>query len=172
MTVLGGWAAVLSRLSGQEDVVIGTPTANRGRREIEPLIGFFVNMLALRVDLSGSPGVAQLLGRGGGVWRGGGGARTPRALPFEQVVEIVRPPRRLEHAPVFQVMLAWQNNEAGELALPGLEIEPAALTYTRVRFDLDLSLAEAGGQIVGTLRYASALFDAGTIERQVGYLRA
>ncbi|MFP4897403.1 condensation domain-containing protein, partial [Paraburkholderia sp. EG304] len=93
MTVLAGWAAVLSRLSGQDDIVIGVPSANRGRREIEELIGFFVNTLALRVDLSGGPDVATLLER---TRRTALGAQEHQDLPFEQVVEIVQPPRALD----------------------------------------------------------------------------
>ncbi|MER9332382.1 condensation domain-containing protein, partial [Mesorhizobium sp. M0488] len=117
MTVLAAWAAVLSRLSGQDDVVIGVPSANRGRREIEELIGFFVNTLALRVDLSGAPSLAQLLER---TRRTALAAQEHQDLPFEQVVEIVKPPRALDHTPLFQVMLAWQNNTVGSLDLPGL----------------------------------------------------
>ena len=110
MTLLAGWAAVLSRLSGQDEVVIGSPSANRGRAELEGLIGFFVNTLALRVDLSGSPSVAELLGRVKAVSLG---AQSHQDLPFEQVVEIVQPPRSLAHAPVFQAMFAWQNAPEG-----------------------------------------------------------
>ncbi|MFT0175285.1 condensation domain-containing protein, partial [Paraburkholderia mimosarum] len=120
MTVLAGWAAVLSRLSGQDDIVIGVPSANRGRREIEELIGFFVNTLALRVDLSGGPDVATLLER---TRRTALGAQEHQDLPFEQVVEIVQPPRALDHTPLFQVGLAWQDNAQGRLDLPGLGVE-------------------------------------------------
>ncbi|MFT0175284.1 condensation domain-containing protein, partial [Paraburkholderia mimosarum] len=120
MTVLAGWAAVLSRLSGQDDIVIGVPSANRGRREIEELIGFFVNTLALRVDLSGGPDVATLLERTRCTALG---AQEHQDLPFEQVVEIVQPPRTLDHTPLFQVMLAWQDNAQGRLDLPGLGVE-------------------------------------------------
>ncbi|WP_042293232.1 condensation domain-containing protein, partial [Paraburkholderia mimosarum] len=119
MTVLAGWAAVLSRLSGQDDIVIGVPSANRGRREIEELIGFFVNTLALRVDLSGGPDVATLLER---TRRTALGAQEHQDLPFEQVVEIVQPPRALDHTPLFQVGLAWQDNAQGRLDLPGLGV--------------------------------------------------
>ena len=110
MILLAGWAAVLSRLSGQDEVVIGSPSANRGRTELEGLIGFFVNTLALRVDLSGSPSVAELLARVKAVSLG---AQSHQDLPFEQVVEIVKPPRSLSHAPVFQAMFAWQNAPEG-----------------------------------------------------------
>ncbi|WP_323074014.1 non-ribosomal peptide synthetase [Mycetohabitans endofungorum] len=168
MTVLAAWSAVLARLSGQHDVVIGTPSANRNHRQIEPLIGFFVNTLALRVDLSGEPDIAQLLAR---VRRTTLDAQAHQDLPFEQVVEIVQPPRRLDHTPLFQVMFAWQNNEPGEWRLPGLTVTPAELEYDAVKFDLELNLSEAGEEIIGSLGYATALFERSTIERHVGYLQ-
>jgi hypothetical protein len=154
MTLLAGWAALLARLSGQDDVVIGTPVANRSRTEVEPLIGFFVNTLALRLDLSESPTVGELLQRVK--------ARTLEAqqhqdLPFEQVVEIVRPPRNLAYAPVFQVMFAWQNTDQSDLELPGLTVAPLRTPCSFAKIDLTLSLAEAGGCIVGGLEYATAV---------------
>ncbi|WP_247510020.1 non-ribosomal peptide synthetase [Bradyrhizobium sp. 157] len=167
MTVLAAWAAVLSKLSGQTDLVIGTPTANRNRREIEGLVGFFVNMLALRVDLSGEPDVAQLLSRVRAVALE---AQDHQDLPFEQLVEIIQPPRRLDHTPVFQVVFAWQNNEAAVLELPGLRAEIADIPLQQVKFDLELNLGEADGRIVGTLNYATALFDEETIRRHRDYL--
>ncbi|HVH13564.1 MAG TPA: condensation domain-containing protein, partial [Longimicrobium sp.] len=102
MTLLAGWSVVLSRLSGQSEVVIGTPTANRGRREIEGLIGFFINTLALRLDLSDSPTVAELLAR---VKERTLEAQHHQDIPFEQVVELVDPVRSLSHNPLFQVNL-------------------------------------------------------------------
>ncbi|MGF6737219.1 amino acid adenylation domain-containing protein [Paraburkholderia atlantica] len=168
MTVLAAWAAVLSRLSGQDDLVIGVPSANRGRREIEELIGFFVNTLALRVDLSGEPSVSELLER---TRRTTLAAQEHQDLPFEQVVEIVRPPRALDHTPLFQVMLAWENHAGPSFDLPGLSVE-AADGLDQVKFDLELSLSEHGEEIAGTLNYATALFDQATIERQRGYLLA
>ncbi|MCA6113240.1 condensation domain-containing protein, partial [Bradyrhizobium cenepequi] len=169
MTVLAAWAAVLSRLAGQDDLVIGVPTANRGRREIEELIGFFVNTLAVRLDLSGAPSVAELLER---TRRTALGAQEHQDLPFEQVVEIVQPPRSLDHTPLFQVMLAWENHAGGSLDLPGLMVEAAADGADQVKFDLELNLSERGEVIAGTLGYATALFDEATIERQRGYLLA
>ncbi|WP_224497203.1 MULTISPECIES: non-ribosomal peptide synthetase [Bradyrhizobium] len=169
MTVLAGWAAVLSRLSGQDDLVIGVPSANRGHREIEELIGFFVNTLALRLDLSGEPSVSELLER---TRRTALGAQEHQELPFEQVVEIVQPPRALDHTPLFQVMLAWENNAVGSLDLPGLSVEAAGEEIDQVKFDLELSLGEQGEEIAGTLAYATALFDQTTIERQRDYLLA
>ncbi|MCA6113253.1 condensation domain-containing protein, partial [Bradyrhizobium cenepequi] len=169
MTVLAAWAAVLSRLSGQDDIVIGVPSANRGRGEIEGLIGFFVNTLAVRLDLSGAPSVAELLER---TRRTALGAQDHQDLPFEQVVEIVQPPRSLDHTPLFQVMLAWQTNAAQCFDLPGLSVAAAGDGYDQVKFDLELSLREHSEMIAGTLDYATALFDQATIERQRGYLLA
>ncbi|RVM81542.1 condensation domain-containing protein, partial [Sinorhizobium meliloti] len=169
MTVLAAWAAVLSRLSGQDDIVIGVPTANRRRREIEDLIGFFVNTLAVRIDLSGEPSVSDLLER---ARRAALTAQDHQDLPFEQVVEIVQPPRALDHTPLFQVGLAWQNNTVGSLDLPGLRVEAAGEGLDQVKFDLELNLGEQGEVIAGTLGYATALFDRATIERQCGYLLA
>ena len=169
MAVLAAWAAVLSRLSGQHDIVIGTPTANRGHHEIESLIGFFVNTLALRIDLEDEPSAAELLSR---VRQTVLAVQEQQDLPFEQVVEIVQPPRRMDHTPLFQVMFAWQNNEMGEWRLPGLEVEMLDVAHGTANFDLELSLAEMGGEIVGVLNYSTALFDRSTMERHVGYLRA
>nr|WP_236840868.1 non-ribosomal peptide synthetase [Bradyrhizobium sp. CCGE-LA001] len=167
MTVLAAWAAVLSRLSGQTDVVIGTPTANRNRPEIEGLIGFFINMLAVRVDLSAEPSVTELLRR---VRVATLAAQDHHDLPFEQVVEIVRPLRGLEQTPIFQVVFAWQSNESAALELPGLKVEVADVPLQQVKFDLELNLGEMDGRIVGSLNYATSLFDEATIARYRDYL--
>ncbi|HYH79780.1 MAG TPA: amino acid adenylation domain-containing protein [Longimicrobium sp.] len=169
MTLLAGWATVLGRLAGQDDVVIGTPTANRGRREIEGLIGFFVNTLALRVDLSASPTVGEVLER---VRARAVEAQGNQDISFEQVVERVQPVRSLAHGPLFQVMLTWQNAPRDGLKLPGLELAPVtgAVSVGMAKFDLSLSLAERGGRIVGSATYATALFDQATVERYLGYL--
>jgi amino acid adenylation domain-containing protein len=168
MTVLSAWAAVLSRLSGQEDIVIGAPSANRGHCDIEPLIGFFVNTLALRIDLGDNPSVTDLIAQ---VRERALTAQDHQDLPFEQVVEITQPPRRLSHTPLFQVVFAWQNYDAGQWSLPGLEVSQAGSSDEVTRFDLELNLAEAGDRIVGAFSYATALFDAATIKRHVGYLK-
>ncbi|HEX2206961.1 MAG TPA: amino acid adenylation domain-containing protein, partial [Longimicrobium sp.] len=178
MTVLAGWAAVLARLSGQSDVVVGTPTANRGRIEVEGLIGFFVNTLALRVDLAGSPSVAEVLARVKGRALG---AQQNQDIPFEQVVELVRPARSMAHSPIFQVMFAWQNAPRGGLELPGLTLgslgslgsagSAGSASEAAAKFDLSLDLSERDGRIVGGVTYATSLFDRATVERHVGYLR-
>src|SRR5450755_1185452 len=166
MTVLAGWAAVLARLSGQPEVVIGTPVANRTRAELEGLIGFFVNTQALRVGVAGT--VAELLR---GVKERALDAQAHQDLPFERVVELVQAPRSLSHTPVFQAMLAWQNQDEGTLDLPGLTVTPVEMAYGVAKFDLELELSEAGGRIVGGLKYAAGLFERATMERQAGYLR-
>jgi amino acid adenylation domain-containing protein/non-ribosomal peptide synthase protein (TIGR01720 family) len=168
MTLLAGWAIVLSRISGQHDVVIGSPIANRARAEIEPLIGFFVNTLALRVDVSGDPAVSELLGR---VKHAVLGGQRHQQLPFEQVVELVQAPRTLSHSPVFQVMLNWLDERASTVELEGLDVSLLRAPYVQAKFDLTLDLSEAGGRIVGGVEYATALFDRSTIERHVGHLR-
>ncbi|HET7463746.1 MAG TPA: amino acid adenylation domain-containing protein, partial [Longimicrobium sp.] len=181
MTLLAGWAAVLSRLSGQDDVVVGTPTANRGRSEIEGLIGFFVNTLALRVELSGESSVADVLAR---VKARALEAQANQDIPFEQVVELLQPARSLSHTPLFQVMFAWQSAPERELELPGVALgaagspprpgpaaQPGAAAQTTAKFDLSLTLAERDERIVGAAEYAAALFERATVERWLGYLR-
>ncbi|HEU4884412.1 MAG TPA: amino acid adenylation domain-containing protein [Longimicrobium sp.] len=170
ITLLAGWAAVLSRLAGRDDVVVGTPVANRGRREIEGLIGFFVNTLALRVDLSGAPTVAELLAR---VKERALGAQHHQDIPFEQVVERVDPARSLSHAPLFQAMFTWQDMQrGGGLSLPGLQVGRvgAASTQAQAKVDLALTLRATEDRIVGSVAYATALFERETVERWTGYL--
>ncbi|TBG06907.1 condensation domain-containing protein, partial [Rhizobium leguminosarum] len=168
MTLLAGFGALLSRLSGQEDVVIGTPVANRTRSEVEGLIGFFANTLALRLELSDGPTVQDLLLQ---VKARSLSAQMHQDLPFEQVVELVQPARSLSHSPLFQVMFAWQNNEQVDLALPGLTLSSFdAAEHVTAKFDLTLDLSEIDGRIVGALEYASALFDRTTAERFGRYL--
>ncbi|WP_316170924.1 non-ribosomal peptide synthetase [Bradyrhizobium sp. SZCCHNRI1058] len=167
--VLAAWALVLSRLAGQQDLVIGTPTANRMRSELEGLAGFFVNMLALRLDLSGGPAVAELIER---VKTAVLAAQDHQDLPFEHLVEALQPPRHPEYTPVFQVVFAWQSNDIGSLALPGLAVERLATEQHKIKFDLELDLSESGGRISGKINYATALFDAETVQRYRTYLLA
>ena len=148
--------------------MVGTPSASRVGPELEDLIGSFVNTLALRIDLSGQPSVAELLAR---VRAATLAAQHHQDLPFAQVVEIVQPPRRLEHPPLFQVTFAWrQSHDEQNYRLAGLSVEPFHLAYDVAKFDLGLSLCEARGTIVGVLVYATSLFDAATVEHQRGYL--
>ncbi|KWK19878.1 hypothetical protein WT79_30590, partial [Burkholderia stagnalis] len=167
--VTAAWAAVLGRLAGQDDVVIGTPVANRSAPEFESIVGLFVNTLALRIDLSGAPSVAQLLDR---VQVTVIAAQDHQDLPFERVVEIVQPPRRLDHTSIFQVMISWQDVDTRAVELPDLKITPVAGAFDRAKFDLELDLADDGRAIAGALRYATALFDAASIARHCAYLIA
>ncbi|WP_258395342.1 non-ribosomal peptide synthetase [Lonsdalea populi] len=169
MLLLAGWSALMSRLSGQEDVVIGSPVAGRDRQELEPLIGMFVNTLALRVDLSEQPDTVALLAQ---VKATTLAAQGHPDIPFEQVVEMLAPARSLSHSPVFQVMLALQNTPDVALALPGLKTSILTDAVETAQFDLSLDLRETGGRITGRLYYATALFDAATAERYVGYWHA
>lgn len=168
MTLLAVWGILLSRLSGQRDVVVGTPAAGRGRAEIENLIGLFINTLALRLDLSGSPTVSELLRR---VKRQALDAQQNQDIPFEQIVALLKPMRTPSHSPIFQVMFAWENDRRSAIQLPGLEAEPLQSPYAVAKFDLTLSLQEIGNRIAGALGYATALFEPATIERYAGYFR-
>ena len=167
MTVLAAWSLVLARMAGQQELVIGTPEANRGRLETESLVGFFVSTLALRIDLRDDPDLPTLIAR---IRHAVLAARENRDLPFEQVVELVNPPRHLGYTPLFQVMLAWQDGSVRDIPLPGLQAELAGLEYSAAKFDLTLDLADTGEGISGTLNFATALFDRATAERYGVYL--
>ncbi|PYB01001.1 non-ribosomal peptide synthetase, partial [Serratia marcescens] len=157
----------LARMAGQQELVIGTPEANRGRLETESLVGFFVSTLALRIDLRDDPDLPTLIAR---IRHTVLAARENRDLPFEQVVELVNPPRHLGYTPLFQVMLAWQDGSVRDISLPGLQAESAELGYQIAKYDLTLDLAERDEQISGTLNFATALFDRATAERYGVYL--
>ncbi|WP_442964092.1 amino acid adenylation domain-containing protein [Pseudomonas sp. Leaf59] len=167
MTVMSAWASLLARLSGQQDLVIGSPVANRTRSEVEGLIGLFVNTLAVRIDTSDEPSTEALLARVRAVTLA---AQSHQDLPFEKVVEVVRPPRSLSHSPIFQTLLTWQDSSAPALRLGDLTLEAIVEESHFAKFDLALSLGEVGGSILGTLEYAVALFDEATAQRYVGYL--
>ena len=160
MTLLAGWQALLGRYAGQDDVVVGSPIAGRSRRETEGLIGFFVNMLALRADLSGDPTWAELLGR---VRDAALGAYDHQELPFERLVEELAVERSLTHTPVFQVVFALDRagGEDERLRLGDLAVESFAGGGGVAKFDLDLAFADAGEALAGVLTYRSALFEAG-----------
>src|SRR5262249_29180083 len=119
MVLMAAFQTLLARWSGQNDIVTGTPIANRTRRETEGLIGFFVNPMALRTRLDDDPSFRTLVGR---VRETALGAYAHQDLPFEKVVEALNPPRDLSRQPVFQVMFTLQNAQASALTLPGLEL--------------------------------------------------
>ncbi|MDD1013909.1 non-ribosomal peptide synthetase [Pseudomonas rubra] len=165
MTVLGAWAALLARLSGQDEVVIGCPVAGRIRAELEPLLGLFVNTLAIRIDTA-DVGAESLLQQVKGQLLE---AQAHQDLPFEQVVEIVRPARSLSHTPLFQTTLNWQATSGAALALEGLQLEAVAHSAQVAKFDLALTLGEYADTLVGALEYATALFNEDTMRRYLGY---
>jgi amino acid adenylation domain-containing protein len=166
MTLLATFQALLSRCSRQPTVVVGTPIAGRHHVESEGLIGFFVNTLVMRGDLDGDPDLRGLVSR---VRETALGAQAHQDLPFEKLVEELRPERRLSHTPLFQVMFALENASGTPLELPGLTLRVLEGEVTATKFDLTLSLVEWDGGLSGTLRYRTALFDRSTIARLGGH---
>ena len=169
MVLLAAWGLLLGRHAGQPDVLVGTPIAGRNRQELENLIGFFVNTLTLRVDLTGAPGFARLLGR---VRTAALDGYTHQDVPFERLVDELATERGLAVSPLFQVVFALQNTGgpggAEDLALPGLVLTPLASNAGVAKFDLTLTLAEQADRgFAGSLEYNTRLFDRPTIDRLV-----
>ncbi|CAN2534212.1 Linear+gramicidin+synthase+subunit+B [Methylocapsa aurea] len=162
MTLLAAFQLLLSRYSGQRDISVGAPVANRRRLELEQLIGFFVNTLVMRTDLSGDPSFRVLLAR---VRETALGAQAHQDLPFERLVEDLRPVRDMSRDPLFQVMFSLQNAPKTAAAVSGLRFEPLAAEGTSAKFDLTLSIAETDNGLAASLEYATALFEASTIDR-------
>ena len=166
MTLLAAFSAVLGRWAGAELLAVGTPVAGRNRGELEPLIGFFVNTLALRADLAGDPTGRTLLAR---CRETALGAYAHQDLPFEKLVEELRPERELARAPLFQVMLALQNTPAAGFELPGLALAPVAIEPGTSKFDLTLSAIETPEGIAAWLEHDAHLFDPATAARLAGH---
>ncbi|MBV8318682.1 MAG: amino acid adenylation domain-containing protein, partial [Planctomycetaceae bacterium] len=170
MTLLAAFQTLLHRYTGQDDIAVGSPIANRNRAEIEGLIGFFVNMLALRSDLSGNPSFRTLLGR---VREMALGAFEHQDLPLEILIEALRPQRDLSRTPLFQVMFVLHNNPRPEVVLPGLTHRPLPIdegTGT-AKFDLTLALEDTGRGLAGDMEYNIDLFDGTTIARMLGHFQ-
>ena len=167
MTVLAVWHALLQRHSGQTDFAIGTPVANRTRPELEPLIGVFLNMLALRTDGGGDPSFAELLAR---VRHTALAAYDHADFPFERIVDEVNVERDRSRPPLVQTMLALNSTPRVPLTLRGLAVEPLDLSARVSRFDLSLALSEQGGELGGGLEYSTDLFDRTTMARLAGHL--
>jgi len=171
MTLLAAFQVLLSRHTGQDDIVVGSPIANRNRAEIEGIIGFFVNTLALRTDLSGNPTFREVLRRVREVTLG---AYAHQDLPFEQIVESLQPERNLSHTPLFQVAFTLQN--AGRMTAPQdapesrLRWAPFDMRRGTAKFDLTLNLGETPRGVAGVIEYNTDLFDADTIRRMTGHL--
>jgi amino acid adenylation domain-containing protein len=168
MTLLAAFKTLLFRYTGSEDIVVGSPIANRNRAEIEGLIGFFVNTLVLRTDTSDNSTFRELLRRVREVTLG---AYAHQDLPFEQLVEELQPQRDLSHAPLFQVMFVLQNAPMSELELPGLTLSSLESNSGSAKFDLTLYLEETASGLRGTWEYNTDLFEAATIERMTAHLQ-
>ncbi|MEH2435910.1 MAG: amino acid adenylation domain-containing protein [Nostoc sp.] len=166
MTLLAAFDTLLYRYTGTEDILVGSPIANRNRNEIEGLIGFFVNTLVLRTDLSGDRSFNELLGR---VRLMAIDAYAHQDLPFEMLVEVLQPERDLSHTPLFQVMFALQNVPMSEIELADLTISSLPVESATAKFDLFLSIQNTGNGLVGVWEYNTDLFDASTIERMTGH---
>jgi amino acid adenylation domain-containing protein len=164
MTLVTVFAVLLSRYSGQEDLVLGSPIANRTRAETEGLIGFFVNTLPLRLSLSGAPSIRQLLGR---VKQIALDAYMHQDIPFERLVAELNPVRDLSRTPLFQVMFVLQNASAARLKLTGLSLEPFEVEdEIAAKFDLTLAMGETPANLLaGVFEYNVDLFDRSTIGR-------
>ncbi|HEX8274725.1 MAG TPA: condensation domain-containing protein, partial [Longimicrobiaceae bacterium] len=177
MVARAAFDVLLSRWAGQDDLVVGSPIANRTRRETEGLIGFFVNTLALRSDLGGDPAFADFLRR---VRRATLEAYAHQDLPFERLVEEIAPERSPGHTPLFQVMFVLQNasaelmDEAGT-GLSPLHPESRLAQFQGIRaalFDLEAELTESGEEVIGSFRFRTDLFDAATVERMASHYLA
>ncbi len=186
MTLLAAFTVLLSRYSGFEDIVVGSPIANRQRSELESLIGCFVNTLVLRTKLTENPTFVEVLDQ---VRQTALDAYTHQDLPFEKLVEELQPERSLSHSSLFQVMFILQNAPRGPQELPGLKMTPLKRGKAVAKFDLSLSMAEVKADnlhspdektvgeaqpstaLIGGLEYNSDLFDAATIARMAQHFQ-
>ncbi len=168
MTLLAAFKLILYRYTQQNDIIVGTPIANRNRSEIEGLIGFFVNTLVLRTDLAGNQSFRELLGRVREVTLG---AYAHQDLPFEQLVDLLQPERDLSHNSLFQVMFILQNTPTEVLHLPELTLSPVLVENQTANFDLTLSMVETEQGISGWFEYNTDLFNAARINRMIGHFQ-
>lgn len=162
MTLLAAFEVLLFRHTGQDDIVVGVPITGRNNPELANLIGFFINSLPVRTDLSGNPTFRELLGR---VREAALGAYEHQDLPFEKLVDVSQPERDTSYSPLFQVMCHLDNTGAPALALPGLRLTPLDADTGTSKFDLTLDLAESSTELKGWWEYSTELFDDVTIQR-------
>jgi acyl carrier protein len=170
MILIAAWATLVQRLTGEDDVVLGTPTANRPHPELEPLVGFFANTMPLRVDLSGDPTFRELAGR----------VRTVvladfahEELPFEKVVEELKPERDLSHHPIYQMVIALEtSSRPDQLDLPGLRLAPLPPTEGTAKYDVALYMNDRGGRLAGLFEANRDLVDRSTAERWLSQFTA
>ncbi len=164
MTLLAGFLTLLHRYTGQDEISVGSPIANRTRKETEELIGFFVNTLVLHTDLAGDPSFRELLAR---VKETTLGAYAHQDVPFEKLVEVLQPQRNLSHSPLFQVMLVLQNTPSQPIQLPNLTLRPLPFDRGVTQFDLSLNVGEVDGTIKGMVEFNTRLFLPETIQRMM-----
>jgi len=169
ITLLTVFIVLLHKYSGENDILVGTPSANRNRREIEPLIGFFVNTLVIRTGITGNPVFLKLLEM---VRQISLDSFEHQDLPFEYLIEALRLKRNLSHNPLFQVMFVLQNAPVGDLKIPGMKTTPLELDYVTSLFDLTLSMEENRNGLMGFIEYNTDLFDRCTIEKMIGHFKA
>ncbi|NNB93250.1 AMP-binding protein, partial [Corallococcus exiguus] len=167
--LLAAFNVLLQRYSGQDDLAVGTPVAGRSRSELEGLIGLFVNTLVLRSDLSGDPSFRELLGQ---VHDSALGAFAHQDVPFEKLVEVLQPSRRLNVSPLFQVMFVLQNAPVALPPVPGVRMEAQPVDVGAARFDLTLVASEEARGLRLIAEYRTALFDEATVARMLGHLRS
>ena len=168
MTLLAAFQTLLWRYTAQEDIIVGSPIANRNRAEIEGLIGFFINTLVLRTNLAGNPSFEELLQR---VRETALGAYAHQDLPFELLVEQLQSERDLSHTPLFQVMFVLQNAPMSALELPDLTLTALENESKTAQFDLTLSMRETEFGLEGSWEYNTDLFESATIARMVGHFQ-
>jgi len=168
MTLYAVFAVLLSRLSGQADLVIGTPIANRTQRQLETLIGFFANTLVLRLQLPADATFLDVLAL---ARQTALDAYAHQEVPFEQLVDELHPERSLSYSALFQAMFIFHNVPAADLRLTGLHVSPLALAQIIARFDLTLLIEETPSGLQGRFEYNSDLFDHSTIERLSGHFQ-
>ena len=168
MVLLAAFQLLLSRWSGEYDIVVGSPIAGRTQRQTEGLIGFFVNKMVLLTELSGEPSFVELLER---VKEAALGAYAHEDVPFEKLVAELQPQRDLSRQPLFQVMFALHNMPQEKLNLPDLRLSLVERGQGSAKFDLFLELTEGPGGLTGSLEYATDLFEQAMIERLVGHFR-
>ena len=168
MTLLAAFNILLSRYSRQEDLVVGFPIANRTNPQVEKLIGFFANTLALRTDLSNNPNFTTLLSQ---VRRVALEAYEHQDLPFEKLVEELQPERDLSVSPIFQVMLVFQNTPQSEYQLEDLKVSSEKTIRETTKFDLTMTIQDNSEQLQGTLTYSTDLFDRATIKLMASHFQ-
>ncbi|MFN6515779.1 MAG: non-ribosomal peptide synthase/polyketide synthase [Nostoc sp. CreGUA01] len=166
MTLLAAYNTLLYRYTGQTDILVGTPIANRDRTELEGLIGFFVNTLVMRTEVLGDRTFNELLTH---VRETALSAYAHQDLPFEMLVEALQPERDMSHTPLFQVMFVLQNAPISEIQLTGLTVSELPIESSTAKFDLTLSMENAPSGLVGVWEYNTDLFSRSTIERMTGH---